>query len=108
MLEAFCAKFYEWQYTEFSKLDKYIRQVFKEIFMIKRIYMDKPSGHIYQYLANLVTNEQLLIWDKNDLRKYKKMYWTSKAWLLLEFKFDFPVSQQLRPSIEAKTNPINS
>ena len=79
MLEVFREEFHGRGYTEFSRLDQYIRQILKETFMAKRIYMGKPSGHINQRLANLVINEQLPIWDKNNLCKYKKMYQTSKA-----------------------------
>ena len=79
MLEVFCEEFHRWRYTEFSKLDKYIRQVLKKTFMIKKIYMGRPSDYINQRLANLVINEQLWIWDKNDLHKYKKMYPTSRV-----------------------------
>ena len=91
MLEVFCEEFYGWGYTEFSRLDKYIRRVLKETFMTKRIYIGRPGGHINQCLANLIIDEQLPIWDKNNLRKYKKMYPTSKAWVLLELEFDSPV-----------------
>ncbi len=107
MLEVFREEFYGWGYTEFNRLDKYIRRVLKETFMTKRIYMGRPGGHVNQRLANLIINEQLPIWDKNDLRKYKKMYPTSKVWVLLESEFDFPVPQQLTPSIKIKINPIN-
>ena len=70
--------------------------------------MGRPSGHVNQRLANLVIDEQLLIWNKNNLYKYKKMYPTSKAWVFLESEFDFLVPQQLIPSIEAKSNSINN
>ena len=79
MLEVFCKEFYGWRYTEFSRLDRHIRETLKETFMAKEIYMGTPNGHVNQRLANLVIDEQLPIWDKNDLRKYKKMYPTSKA-----------------------------
>lgn len=46
--------------------------------MAKRIYIGKPSGYINQYLANLIIDKQLPIWDKNNFRKYKKLYQTSK------------------------------
>ena len=61
--------------------------------MAKKIYIGRPSGHVNQCLAKLVIDEQLPIWDKNNLRKYKKIYPTSKALILLESKFDSPVSQ---------------
>ena len=93
MLEVFCEEFYGWGYTEFSRLDKYIRRVLKKTFMTKGIYMGRPGGHVNQRLASLVIDEQLPIWDKNDLRKYRKMYLSSKAWVLLESEFDSPVSQ---------------
>ncbi len=35
------------------------------------------------------------------------MYPTSKAWVLLESEFDFPVPQQLTPSVETKINSID-
>ena len=79
-----------------------------ETIMTKKIYMGRPGGYINQRLANLVIDKQLLIWDENDLRKYTKMYLTSKAWILLESEFDSPISQQFTPSIEVKTNPINN
>ena len=108
MLEVFCEEFYGWGYIEFSRLDRNIRRVLKETFMVKRIYMGKPSGHINQRLANLVINEQLPIWDKNNLRTYKKIYLTSKAWIFFESEFDFSVFQQFTPSIEAKINLMNN
>ena len=40
MLEVFCGEFYRWGYTKFSRLDKYIKQVLKEIFM------GRPGGHV--------------------------------------------------------------
>ena len=58
--------------------------------MTKQIYIGRPGGHVNQRLANLVINEQLPIWDKNDLRKYKKMYPTLKAWILLELRHSYP------------------
>ncbi len=107
MLEIFYEEFYEWGYIEFSRLDKYIRRVLKETFMTKGIYMDRPDGYVNQRLANLVIDEQLPAWDKNDLCKYKLMYPTSKAWLLLELRHSHPLPQLTR-SIEAKINPINN
>ena len=53
--------------------------------MIKDIYMSKPGGNINQCLVNLVIDEQLPDWDKNDLVDYKAMYLISKTWLFLEF-----------------------
>lgn len=76
--------------------------------MTKEIYMSKLGDHVNQRLANLVINEQLLIWYKNNLCKYKKMYPTSKAWVLFESKFDSPILQQLTLSIETKINLINN
>ena len=100
MLEVFREEFHGWGYTKFSRLDRNIRRVLKKTFMAKGIYMDRPSGHVNQRLAKFVIDEQLPIWDKNNLRKYKKIYPTSKAWILLESEFDFPVPQQLTPSIK--------
>ena len=91
MLEVFCDIFYRWGYTEFSKLDQHIKGLLKNIFMAKRIYIGKLSGHVNQRLANFVTEEQLPTWDENNLCKYKKIYPTSKAWILLESEFKFPV-----------------
>ena len=58
--------------------------------------MGTPSDHVNQRLANLIINKQLPAWDKKELRMYKKMYPTSKAWLFLES--DFPVPQPHRMS----------
>ena len=93
MLEIFCKEFYGLGYIEFSRLDQYIRQVLKETFMTKDIYLGRPGSHVNQRLANLIINEQLPIWDENDLRKYKKIYLMSKAWIFLESEFNFPVPQ---------------
>lgn len=60
--------------------------------MTKKIYMSRLGGHVNNYLANLIIDEQLLIWDKNKFCKYKKMYPILKTWVLLEFKFDSLVS----------------
>ena len=107
MLKVFYKEFYEWKYLEFSRLDKYIRQVLKESFMTKEIYISRPGGHVNQYLANLVIDEQLPIWDRNDLRKYKTIYPTSKAWALLELQ-ESPIPQQLTPSVEKKFNIMDN
>lgn len=76
MLDIFHNKFYKWEYMEFSKLDRHIKGTFKETFMIKKIYMGIPNGYINQRLANLVINEQVLIWDKKNIFHYKSMYLT--------------------------------
>ena len=68
--------------------------------------MNKPSGHINQCLINFVMNKQVLICDKNNLRKYKKRYLTLKKWLLLKLQY-FYLPQKLIPFIEVKINPIN-
>ena len=93
MLEIFYKEFHKWGYIELSRLDKYIRQVFKKTFMTKKIYMSKPDCHINQYLASLVIDKQLSIWNKNNFRKYKKIYPASKAWVFLESEFDFHLPQ---------------
>ena len=93
MLEVFHEKIYRWGYIEFSRLNQNIRQVLKETFMAKRIYMGRPSGHVNQRLANLVIDEQIPIWDKNNLHKYKKIYLISKTWICLESEFDSPIPQ---------------
>ena len=84
------------------------RRVLKKTFMTKEIYIGRPSGHVNQCLANLIIDEQLLIWDENNLCTYKKIYPTSKVWILLEFEFDSLVPQQLTPSIKPKINPIDN
>ena len=84
MLEVVREEFYGWGYIEFSRLDQNIQRILKKTLMAKRIYMDRPSGHINQRLANLITDEQLLVWDKSKLLKYKSMYPKSKAWVLFE------------------------
>ena len=84
MLEVFRDEFQGWKYTEFSRLDRHIRGALKEIFMAKGIYMGIPNGHVNQCLANLVIDEQLPTWNKNDLLHYKSKYSTSKVWLLFE------------------------
>lgn len=61
MIKVFCSKFYECQYTEFSKLDQYIRGLFKDIFIAKKIYIGKPSSHVNHCLVNFVIEKQLLI-----------------------------------------------
>lgn len=67
--------------------------------------MYKLNGHINQYLANLIIHEQFLVEDKNNLRKYKKIYSMSKMQIFLK---DSPILQQLTPSIEIKINSINN
>ena len=57
MLEVFCEEFHRWEYIEFSRLDKYIKQILKETFMTKRIYKDRPNSHVNKCLVNLVINE---------------------------------------------------
>ncbi len=39
MLEVFREEFHGWGYTEFSRLDRYIRRILKETFMVKGIYL---------------------------------------------------------------------
>ncbi len=58
--------------------------------MVKEIYMGKTDGYVNQHLANLVIDEQLPTWDKNDLRKYKTIYPTSKTWLFLDLDSPMP------------------
>ena len=106
MLDVFRDEFYGWGYTEFSKMDRHIRDALKETFMAKGIYMGTPNGHVNQRLANLVIDEQLPTWDKNDLLHYKSMFSTSKAWLLLELRH-FHLPQQHISSIKSKIDPIN-
>lgn len=61
MLEVFYKNFHRWGYIEFSRLDQNIRQVFKETFIAKRIYINRLSGHVNQHLANLIIDEQIPI-----------------------------------------------
>ena len=56
--------------------------------------MSIPSDHVNQRLANLIIHKQLPVWDKKELRMYKKMYLTSKA--LLFQKYDFSIPQPHR------------
>ena len=70
--------------------------------------MDRLSGHINQRLAKLIIDKQFLIWDKNNLCKYKKIYPTSKTWIFLKSKFDSPISQQLTLFIKPNINPIDN
>ena len=70
--------------------------------------MDKSSGHVSQCQANLVIDEQLPIWDKNNLCKYRKIYLKSKTLIFLKSEFNFLISQQFTPSIKTKINLINN
>ena len=70
--------------------------------------MGRPGDHINQRLASLVIDKQFLIWNRNNFRKYRKIYPSSKAWVSLKSEFNSSISQQLTQSIEAKTNPINN
>lgn len=65
-----------------------MRKTLKKTLMTKGIYIGKPSGHVNQCLANFVIDKLLLIWDENNLYKYKKIYLTSKEWVILESEFD--------------------
>lgn len=47
---------------------------FYKTFMAKKIYIDRVKSHLNEYLANLIIDKQLPIWDKNDFCSYKKMY----------------------------------
>ena len=76
--------------------------------MVKGINIGRPNDHVNQRLANLVINEQLLIWDQKYFYKYKKIYPISKSWVIFESEFDSPIPQQLTPSIKAKINLINN
>lgn len=70
--------------------------------------MNKFNNQVNQRLANFITEKQLLIKDKNNLYKYKKIYLILKVQILLESEFVSPIFQQLTLSIEAKINPINN
>lgn len=50
--------------------------------------MGRPDSHTNQRLANLVKNEQLPIWDKNNVYMYKKICSTLKRWVILESELD--------------------
>lgn len=75
--------------------------------MAKDIYIGRPGGHVNEHRDNLVINEQLLICDKKNLCKYKKIYPTSKVWILLESEFNSPIPQQLMPYIKPEINLID-
>lgn len=47
-------------------LDKYMKQVLKEIFMTKKMYIGKLGDQVNQRSASFVMNEQFPIWDKNN------------------------------------------
>ena len=64
---------------EFRKLNWHIKDAIKKMFMVKDYYMVTTNNHINQRLANLINNDQLLIWNKTQLLKYKSIYLTSKA-----------------------------
>lgn len=57
MLKTFTKEFYESRYINFSRLNKFIRQVFNKLFRIKNIYMDRFSGNINSFLASFVINQ---------------------------------------------------
>lgn len=61
--------------------------------MTINIYMDRPGDYVNQRLVNLIINEQLPIWDKNNFCKYEKIYLISIIQVFLKFKFDTSVSQ---------------
>ncbi len=108
ILEVFHKEFHGWGYTEFSKLNQHVREAFQETFMAKKIYMGRPNVHLKRFLISLVIDEQLLIWDKRNLCKYKKIYLTLKVWVIFESEFDVLISQQLTPSIKVKIHSINN
>lgn len=76
--------------------------------MVKRIYMGTSNSYVNQRLAKLVINEQLQIWDNNDLLYYKSMYLKSKAWLLLKFWHSQLHQQHTLFIMKAKINLINN
>ena len=106
MLKVFCNEFHRWGYMEFSRLDQYIRGALKETFIAKVIYMGTANSYINQGLSNLITDEQLPVWDETELLKYKLIYPTSKAWVLFKLQYSH-LSQQISPSIEGNFNLIN-
>ena len=75
--------------------------------MAKGMYMGKSSGPVNQRLANLITNEQFLLWEETELFDYKSMYLTSKAWVLLKLQHSHP-SQPISSSVEGNFNSINN
>ncbi len=70
-----------------------LEALLKKLLWPKRIYMGTLNGHVNQRLANLVIDEQLPTWNKNDLFHYKSMYLTLKAWLLLELRHSHLLQQ---------------
>ena len=107
MLKVFRNEFHRWGYTEFNRLDRHIRSGLKETFMARRIYISIANGHVNQRLANLITDDQLPVWDKTELLEYKSIYPTSKVWVLLELQHSY-LSRQISPSIEENFNLINN
>lgn len=79
---------------EFNKLDQYLKKALMEVFIIQKIYLTKLNSHINEHLANFIMDKQFLIWDKNNLHKYKKIYLTSKAQLFLNPTVFYPNSLQ--------------
>ncbi len=61
MLKVFYNEFHKWGYTEFSRLDQYIRSTLMETFMAKEIYMITTNNYVNQCLDNLITDQQLLV-----------------------------------------------
>lgn len=106
MLKILQDEFHGWGYIKFSKLDQYIRNDFKETFMAKEIYLSILNGHMNQWFANFVMDEQLPVWDKIELKEHKYMYLTSKTWVLLELRYSY-ASQLLNLSVEVKINLID-
>lgn len=46
MLKFFYNEFYEWGYIKFNRLNRYIRNIFKETFIAKKIYMGIVNNYI--------------------------------------------------------------
>lgn len=76
--------------------------------MTKGFYIGKSGGHTNQRLASFVVDEQLSIWDKKNIYKYKRIYPILKTWVILESEFDSLIPQQLTLSIKVKNNLINN
>lgn len=71
MLNNIYEEFYKWRYTGFGRLNWYIRQVLKKIFITKRIYIDWLIRYVYLHFANLIINIQSQIWYENNLQVQK-------------------------------------
>lgn len=68
--------------------------------------MSRYSSHVNERLANLVINEQLSTWDKNNFFIYKLIYLILKVWIFFEL-WHSHLPQQFNPSVEVEINFID-